>query len=181
MVSFHSDLEKITDLRLVSGAGGATCGAKRAGLKIMYGMDADTKTRLSETWTEAFPDSKFYHELAEDFLERKDRHQRLKIDIIHMSPPCPAFSLAQTKPGPNNEKNRAALTCVSKLLKRTDPRVAILEQTFGLSRMEEHKPNFHSLLQSFTALGFSISWQTLRFQDHGIPQMGERLVTIASW
>ena len=94
MVSFRSDLEKITDLRLVCCAGGATCGAKRAGLKIMYRMAADMKTGLSETWTEAFPDSRFYHELAEDFLERKDRHQRLKIDIVHMSPPCLAFSLA---------------------------------------------------------------------------------------
>lgn len=181
MVSFHSDLEKITDLRLVCGAGGATCGAERAGLKIMYGMDADTKTGLSETWTKAFPDSRFYHELAEDFLEREDRHQRLKIDILHMSPPCQAVSLAHAKPGPNDEKNRAALTCVSKLLKRTKPRVATLEQTFGLSKIRKHKPNFHSLLQSFTALGFSISWQTLRFQDHGLPQRRERLVIIASW
>lgn len=181
MVSFHSDLENITDLRLVCGAGGATCGAERAGLKIMYGMHADTKTGISETRTKAFPDSRFYRELAEDFLEREDRHQRLKINILHMSPPCQAVSLAHTKPGPNDEKNRAALTCVSKLLKRTKPRVATLEQTFGLSKIGKHKPNFHSLLQSFTALGFSISWQTLRFQDHGLPQRRERLVIIASW
>ncbi|KAE9370082.1 hypothetical protein N431DRAFT_468160 [Stipitochalara longipes BDJ] len=174
---------KYTYSDLFYGARRATCGAERASLEIAYGMEGDIhpqgKTGLKDTWENAFPKIRFYAELGEDFAACQDKSRKLMVDVLHISPRCQAFSPAEVTPGPHHEQNKANLNLVSSLLQKTAPRIVTLEQTWGTSKIEKHKASFHSLLQSFTVLGYSVSWQTVRFHNLGLSQRRRCLVVIA--
>jgi DNA (cytosine-5)-methyltransferase 1 len=75
------------------GAGGASQGAKQAGLDIMWGMDNDNDaiTAYQKNYPGALP----FRCNTHDFPPRGHSNEELKVDILHLSPPCCFFSPAQ--------------------------------------------------------------------------------------
>ena len=103
------------------------------------------------------------------------------VDILHLSPPCQAFSIANTTPNAAKDKlNIAASMTIGGVLSLAKPRVVTLEQAHGIIRHTKHQKHFDEVLRQFTQLGFSVRWRFLKFIEYGLPQERSRLIVIAS-
>ncbi|CZR51525.1 uncharacterized protein PAC_01402 [Phialocephala subalpina] len=131
-----------------------------------------------------------YHESAHDFVSRCQHHLRshpegskdhdkFKVDILHLSPPCQFFSPAHTVNGQDDEMNVASLFAVQSVIEVARPRVVTLEQTFGIVN-ERFRWFFNALVQMFTMHEFSVRWAVIPLQSWGLPQRRMRLIIIAS-
>ena len=159
------------------GAGGASRGAKAAGLRVIWGFDFDRaaiesyQLNFSATHCWAIAAHQFIVSVTDD----------LKVDILHISPPCQTFSPAHTRPGKDDGMNEATFLATSELIKRSKPRIVTLEETFGLTRTEDNLIWFKAMIQMFTSLGFSARWKVFDLRDFGLPQPRKRLFLYASW
>jgi DNA (cytosine-5)-methyltransferase 1 len=142
------------------GCGGTTRGAVMAGLRVKWGFDY--WAHACSTWRANFPQATCYELSSEEFV-RKAQGEKwrkpvdVKVDILHLSPPCQYFSPAHTVNCPKDEFNVASLYAVDAVIKVAKPRVVTLEQTFGLVAVK-HRKYFNSLIHMFTSIGFSIRW-----------------------
>ena len=148
-----------------------------AGLRLMFGMDFNEDA--GATWHFNFPQAELYEMWADEFIHLPDKEQRLTVDILHLSLPCQFYSPAHTRAGKDDEMNTATSFSVSGLLRKCRPRIATLEETAGL--VTRHREYFHGIVEHFTALDYSVSWQLVKFQDWGLPQSRHRLIMVASW
>ncbi|KAM0317692.1 hypothetical protein ACHAO8_002243 [Botrytis cinerea] len=119
------------------GAGGTTRGAVMAGLRVKWGFDFDQ--HACTTWRLNFPGATCYEMSSERFVSlatpspcSSNIPNDVKVDILHLSPPCQYFSPAHTVEGKNDEMNTASLFAVAAVIKVAKPRVVTLEQTFGI-------------------------------------------------
>jgi DNA (cytosine-5)-methyltransferase 1 len=142
------------------GAGGTTRGAIMAGLRVMWGFDH--WNHACSTWRVNFPQAVCYEMSSHEFVSkvqggRSRKPLNVKVDILHLSPPCQYFSPAHTVDCPSDEMNVASLYAVGPVIQVAKPRIVTLEQTFGIVAVRFRK-YFNSLIQMFTALGFSVRW-----------------------
>ncbi|KAG8532982.1 uncharacterized protein KY384_001764 [Bacidia gigantensis] len=157
-------------------AGGSARGAKGAGLRVEWGFDIDPAAISSFHLN--FSRAKCWVIAAHDFIVAIT--ENVKVDILHLSPPCQPFSPAHTKAGKNDEMNQATFLAVQELLKRVRPRVVTLEETFGLSNWIQHEDWFKTIIRMFTNQGFSVRWSVFNLLDFGLAQPRKRLFIIAS-
>jgi len=159
------------------GAGGASRGAKAAGLRVDWGFDYDLAAIKSYhmnfygTRCEQVAVHEFVTVLTEDY----------KVDILHLSPPCQPFSPMHTRPGKNDELNQATFLAITELITKVKPRIVTLEETFGLTQQVDALPWFTAMIQMFTRLGFSVRWSVFNLCDFGLPGPRKRLIIFASW
>ncbi|QSZ36683.1 hypothetical protein DSL72_006564 [Monilinia vaccinii-corymbosi] len=166
------------------GAGGTTRGAAMAGLRVKWGFDFDHQA--CKTWRLNFPHATCYEMSSERFVALATPSpyssripDDVKVDILHLSPPCQYFSPAHTIEGKNDEMNTASLFAVAAVIKVAKPRVVTLEQTFGIL-YPRFRGYFHSLICMFTSCGFSLRWAIVPLAQWGLPQRRFRLIIIAS-
>jgi DNA (cytosine-5)-methyltransferase 1 len=147
------------------GAGGTTRGAFMAGLRVRWGFDFSK--HACETWRANFPNARCYPMTAHQFVQLAQRAARkgfpevMKVDILHLSPPCQYFSDAHTVNGKDDEINTASLFAVRDVIEVAKPRVVTLEQTFGITRAK-FMWYLSALIQMFTSLDFSVRWAVVR-------------------
>lgn len=142
------------------GAGGATRGAHMAGLKVLWGFDLDTYA--CKSWHRNFPSAAIYEMDAHRICSHPTVNFRC--DILHMSPPCQYFSPAHTISGKCDEANSAALFAVDQILKTARPRLATLEQTFGIT-MDKFTLYFQRLVNMFTTLEYSVTYKVCQLAN----------------
>ena len=159
------------------GAGGCSRGAKGAGLRIVWGFDFDTAA--IESFSMNFAGAKCWAIAAHDFIITVREY--LKVDILHLSPPCQTFSPAHTRPGKDDEMNQATFLATAELIRRAKPRVVTLEETFGLTRTAENLDWFKAMVRMFISLNFSVRWKVFDLREYGLPQPRKRLFLFASW
>lgn len=165
------------------GCGGVSEGAAQAGLKVVWGFDNDPKAyesyQLNRPGTEPFLcDVHDFRALLDDDL---------RVDVVHLSPPCQAMSAANWSVGfkdpgsegaQRDEMNQAALICIASIVEKTKARVVTIEQTSGIS---SHHPNWlRALIGQFTSIGYSCRWRIIDCADYGVPQHRKRLFLMAS-
>ncbi|KAI0426929.1 S-adenosyl-L-methionine-dependent methyltransferase [Xylaria sp. FL1042] len=160
---------------MFSGARGASCGIRQAGLQLRFACDFDEAA--CQTYQLNFPEAVLKQMDVFDFVE--SRTPTGPSDTVHISPPCQTWSPAHTCPGKNDEANAGALFACSGILRGRRPRLSTGEQTFGLL-FDRNEEFFNALVGQYTALGYSFSWDILRFKDYGIPSSRRRLIWIAS-
>ncbi|PQE09925.1 hypothetical protein CJF31_00011680 [Rutstroemia sp. NJR-2017a BVV2] len=159
------------------GAGGMTCGATLAGLKVLYGVDINGDA--GQTWQKNFSPAEFLEMSVHDFSVLPGHPEDFIVDVLHLSPPCQMFSPVKTRPGQNDESNYASLFGVGEAITKARPRIATLEQTYGITNTG-HKETFNALIRMFTDLQYDVSWGIKTFQSYGLPQSRKRLIIIAS-
>ncbi len=158
------------------GAGGASRGAKMAGLRVSWGNDFDPaainsyKLNFWETQCEAM--------WAHDFI-RVIMGEDHKVDMLHLSPPCQVFSPAHTTEGKDDEMNTETFFAIQMFLKKARPRIATMENTFGL--IQDWPDYLEAAVGFFTSLGYSVRWKISNFAEYGLPQSRRRAFFIASW
>jgi len=85
-----------------------------------------------------------------------------------------------TTDGPNDQANLEAIYTVGPTLKKLKPRIATLEQTFGLSTRKQHKANFLMLLNDIRAAGYDVRYKNINIAEFGLVQPRKRLLIIAA-
>ncbi|KAF1916765.1 S-adenosyl-L-methionine-dependent methyltransferase [Ampelomyces quisqualis] len=159
-------------------AGGASQGAKQAGLHVVWGLDLDDQAM--HVYSLNHPGALPFCQNAHDFPPKGYMAVELRVDILHLSPPCKYFSPAHTIPGKNDQANLEAIYTVGAIIKRVQPRVATLEQTFGLYTYEEHKANFNMLLRDIRTAGYDVRYRIVNMSEFGLAQPRKRLLMIAA-
>jgi DNA (cytosine-5)-methyltransferase 1 len=162
------------------GCGGASRGAELAGLAIKWAIDSDEKAARSYRAT--FKSATCYQEEISDLLSRLGEPgatAAYMIDVLHMSPPCQAFSLARTG-GSEKEKEllQAPITSVGDILGGVKPRIATMEETAGL--YYAHKDWMARVIRDITGAGYGVRWKIMESQTMGVPQVRKRVVIIAA-
>jgi len=143
------------------GGGGSSRGATMAGLHLKWGFDFNKHACLS--WRANFLSSQCHQMAAHEFVDQAQRAadegnpDLMKVDILHLSPPCQFFSPAHTIDGPDDEMNVASLFAVQRVIDVSKPRIATLEQTFGIA-CPRFRFYFNALIQMFTTHDFSVRW-----------------------
>ncbi len=158
-----------------AGAGGASRGIERAGLKLVFAVDY--WDHAVETLRANFQDTRIYNMNVTDFITSDDT--KCDVDILHLSPPCQFWSPAHTVAGKNDENNIAVLFSCGDLVKKFRPRLFTVEQTFGIlsPKFSEY---FNTLLHNFTCLNYSVRWKVTPLANYGVPQLRKRLLMIGS-
>ncbi|KAK3693973.1 S-adenosyl-L-methionine-dependent methyltransferase [Podospora appendiculata] len=158
-----------------AGAGGASRGMEMAGLRLVFAIDhwhhAVASLRSN------FPHTDVHERDVADFVT--DESHNYRVDFLHLSPPCQVWSPAHTRPGRNDEDNIAALFSCTHLIEKVRPRLFTVEQTFGMLH-RQFKPYFNTLVQGFTAHGYSVRWKVVHLATFGLPQPRRRLIMIGA-
>lgn len=166
------------------GAGGASRGAVDAGLVPQWSFDnnLDAIESYRRNFERLGADCR--HESVDEFLGwfmtlDESEKRRVRVDVLHASPPCQPFSPAHTIASPErDEMNQAALPSVWHLIEELKPRVVTLEETEGL--FSRHSEWFGLLINIFTTLGYSVRWKIAQCNEYGVPQTRKRLLIIAA-
>ena len=104
------------------------------------------------------------------------------VDIYVAGFPCQAFSKAGKRQGANDEKGRGRLfdKCL-KYLKEKTPRCFMLENVSSLATDKKFEKYFRSIMRRLRTLHdgiYTIHYEVLDTQDHGLPHHRERLYII---
>ena len=177
--SFNPQHQNYSYADAFAGAGGTTRGAVAAGARVRWALDFNEEACRS--YAKSFPwvriaNCDAYHFVTND-LAYEPRYVR--VDILHLSPPCQVFSPAHTTEGINDAANYAASLSIWWFLRKVKPRIATLENTFGLQ--QRHPVWLRAILNQFTSEGYSVRYMILHFKDYGLPTIRKRLIIIAAW
>lgn len=159
-----------------AGGGGALSGASQAGLRLEFAVEYDEA--CNETLRLNFKDIKLYEMDIHEWLA--DPLIKHRSDILHVSPPCQAFSPANTRGGRNDAANIEALHTVPRIIEKIRPRILTLEQTLGLFLIPRHQRHLHKLVEGLTNRGYSVRWKLVHLPTWGLPQTRTRLIFISS-
>lgn len=174
--NFRGRNQKYTFFDAFSGAGGVSRGAQNAGFKVTHAIDKSPD--VWRTYSLNFPEAKLYKWSVDRFIEQTN-DASIRVDVLHMSPPCQYFSPAHTKACAHDYDNiRAQRSCPS-LVKKLRPRLITIEQTFGLL-FDRHGQYFYSLIGGLTELGYSVRWKVVALCTWGLAQNRRRLIIIAA-
>ena len=175
MAEITAELRRYTFGDGFCGCGGISRGAKQAGVCLRWAFDYARD--MCRSYEVNFPYTLVKNVSAFRFATMK--RIWIKVDILHLSPPCQFFSPAHTTVGQHDDLNTASSFCISLILKLAKPRIVTLENTLGLE--QRHPLYLNAVIQQFTALNFSVRWKILDLRDFGVPQMRRRLIIVASW
>jgi DNA (cytosine-5)-methyltransferase 1 len=160
------------------GAGGASCGARQAGLKVKWSFDMNENAMKSYGLNFPRNETKSRRVEAHQFFQKPMPF--LRVDIMHCSPPCQTFSPAHTVNNEvNDDRNSACLVGMRQAVERVRPRVLTMEETFGLEH-EAHRPNLNRVIMDLIELGYSVRWEVIKLGGYGVPQLRKRLILIAT-
>lgn len=167
--------QKYTVFDSFAGAGGVSRGAQMAGMVVTHAVDKAED--VWSTYKANFPKTKLFRGSVDEFIRRNRQH--IRVDILHLSPPCQYFSPAHTHKGVNDDENIFALFSCNSLINKVRPRIITVEQTFGLTQ-ERHQEYLHILINDFTQFGYSVRWKIVRLCTWGSAQDRKRLIMIAA-
>ncbi|KAI0467570.1 S-adenosyl-L-methionine-dependent methyltransferase [Xylaria cf. heliscus] len=157
------------------GAGGASCGAEKAGFHIK--VACDHHLGACKTYDAVFPEAQLYMMDIFEFITSE--FTKIRVDALHLSPPCQFWSPAHTCAGVNDDANIAALFSCHELIRKLRPRIFTLEQTFGILH-PQFEYYFNALVNGFTVNDYSVRWKIVDLVDWGSPATRKRLIMIGS-
>lgn len=166
---------------ICSGGGGASEGARKAGLDVKFALDQCPDALL--TYQLNHPNVKLFRMTIQTFIDKLKSGEidatAIDIDILHLSLPCTWFSPSHTRAGRNDDFVTASFLCVTDILMLLRPRLVTFEQTSGLST--HHGAWMQNMIRQFTEAGFSIHWKLIKLETIApLPQRRTRLIMFAA-
>jgi len=165
-----------TAVDLFCGAGGLTLGLKRAGFRVVLGVEVDGE--IARTYKANHPDVKL---LVKDVREVSGKEimetTGLKaIDLVAGCPPCQGFSKLTDKYHRADPRNDLLLEMV-RLVEEISPRMVMIENVAGLAT--RGKWILRDCVERLERIGYSVNAKVLQMADYGVPQSRRRLVLLA--
>jgi DNA (cytosine-5)-methyltransferase 1 len=165
----------IVGIDVFCGAGGLTYGLRKAGIKIVAGIDSDPICDYPFT---ANTGAKF---LKADVREISGKdlaalYPARSIRLLAGCAPCRPFSPYRRGTDTSTDSEWGLLGEFSRLVKELKPELVTMENVPSLAS----KPIFKSFINDLERLGYRVVAKSLYCPQFGIPQHRRRLVLIAS-
>jgi DNA (cytosine-5)-methyltransferase 1 len=167
--------------------GGASQGAAQAGFDVTWALDKDNVSL--QTYALNHPGVVILMMDAHDFgsIEGQEiqdfntgRKTSIKVDLLHLSPPCCYWSSAHTVEGPKDQANYESFTTIGPIIKKTAPRVFTMEQTSGLFDGKKFRRYFNLILNDMFEAGYNVRYKLQDCSKLGVPQPRKRLLFIGA-
>ena len=165
---------------LFCGAGGLTHGLRRAGCRVVLGMDVDST--VGETYRRNNPGTRF---VAADLRSVTDDDIRMLAGgtpsrelLLAGCAPCPAFSKHRHGRGLRERSDGTLLLEFGRFVRALRPRAVLMENVPGIASV----PGFSSLrrfLRTLRDCGYEPGHGVLNARDFGVPQYRRRYVLLA--
>ena len=152
---------------LFTGFGGWDVGARAAGFDLAWGVEyipeiaAVANANLGG------------HVRVGDILDM-DPTTFEQVDALHVSPPCPNFSVAKTGRG-ETENDIALGRKVAEFIMVHRPRIFTLENVWGY----RHSESWVIILETLNSLGYWFDMAHVNAADFGVPQTRKRMIVRA--
>jgi DNA (cytosine-5)-methyltransferase 1 len=161
---------KLTCIEICSGAGGQALGLERAGFEALahveYDRHACATLRINRPhWNVIEGD-------VRDFSASEFKG----VDVVAGGVPCPPFSKAGRKLGPDVERD--LFPEALRLVAECRPKAVLLENVRGFldAVFTDYRLGLRKRLKE---LGYDASWHLLNASDFGVPQLRPRVVVVA--
>jgi DNA (cytosine-5)-methyltransferase 1 len=173
-------LQRPSAIDLFCGAGGLSEGFRQAGFTILAGNDCFEAA--GETFVATHPEAIFYPDpvenLTADRLLKETGLRRGELTCLIGGPPCQAFSVYNHQRGMHDE--RASLFReYLRLVEGLYPEWVVMENVTGILSAGGGEP-VRAITAGLEALGYQVTYQTLRAEDYGVPQERRRVVFIGN-
>ena len=170
-------MKQYNAIDLFCGAGGLSYGFENAGFNILLGIDNDQKAL--EVFEKNHKGAKsICGDITEiNYEQIKEKIGNQKIDIIVGGPPCQGMSLS----GPrqfDDPRNKLYLSYI-RLVNEIKPRAFVIENVTGLVSLFKGQIK-DSIIEKFTAMGYTVKYQILCAADYGVPQNRKRVIFVGT-
>lgn len=168
----------ISAIDLFCGIGGLTHGLKKAGIKVLAGIDQDSscKYAFEKNNKAEFIDSDV-SEINGDSLVQKYWNKKNNIKVLVGCAPCQPFSSHSNKVKDKETGDKwFLLNQFKRLISETQPEIVSMENVPNLA----NKDIFESFVSFLKLNDYFVSYSNVYCPDYGIPQKRRRLVLLAS-
>ncbi|KAF4548062.1 Hypothetical protein D9617_32g091820 [Elsinoe fawcettii] len=160
---------------LFCGAGFFSEGAKLAGFSPIWACNCEEVVIRSYRNNHLDAEAKI-----SDYKDFVDCYgPRLEVDVLLISFPCKFWSPAHTTPGRNDDANQAALLGLEYILQKINPRLVVLEQTYGLSHIQ-HRDWLMAMMAMFRNCDYSVKMATFDFRSLNCPSDRTRMISLGA-
>jgi DNA (cytosine-5)-methyltransferase 1 len=143
-----------------------------AGIEIVAAVDLWDLAQT--TYSDNFPDARFYRGRCETLTPAAIKRQTGPIDILLASPECTSHTCAKGA-SPRSEKSRSTAFQVVRYAEVFKPRWIVVENVVHMRSWKR----FESWLKAIERLGYYTRVQVLNAADFGVPQTRKRLFVTA--
>jgi DNA (cytosine-5)-methyltransferase 1 len=169
-----------TALDLFAGAGGFTCGARAAGIRVVQAIEfnrhaARTYARNNPEIDLLLGDVRALDPLA--CLARVG-FKPGEIDFILAGPPCQGFSESNRRTRTLDNPKNHLYTEVFRYAAALRPKCMVIENVAGL-RTLGRGTILRAIIEKCHDLGYEVEWKILCAADYGVPQFRNRLFIVA--
>jgi DNA (cytosine-5)-methyltransferase 1 len=169
-------MKGMTAIDLFCGAGGLTHGLKRAGFKVVAGVEIDNE--IAKTYEVNHPDTKLIiKDLREvtgkEILEKAGLKE---IDLVAGCPPCQGFSSLTSKYKKDDPKNDLVLE-MARIIEELRPEMVMMENVSGIAN--RGRPILNEFVSRLESYGYVVNMGVLQMADYGVPQSRKRFVLLA--
>lgn len=159
-------MRPLTIATLCSGGEGVGVGARLAGVTHLWGIEYDDEIAQVAR-------ANGFNVLTAD-VTQVDPADFETPDILHVSPPCPSFSVAKTG-GEETAEDVAIAGAVCRFIDVLRPRVFTLENVYGYRNSE----SWQMIAATLHRCGYQFNYWHLCAADYAVPQTRRRMVVIA--
>ena len=167
---------KIEAIDLFSGIGGLTYGLKKAGIRVLAGLDNDESCAVAY---EKNNGAKFISADVStyDFSELKKIYSESGFKVLVGCAPCQPFSshaFKQRKKGKDERWNM--LDHFVRAIKTVKPDLVSMENVRGVTKTDV----FENFVKQLKKMKYKVDYKVVYAPDYGVPQNRSRLILLAS-
>lgn len=161
---------------LFCGAGGMTLGAKMAGIRVMFAVEADR--HAADTYAANHPEVNLFRGDIRRVAEIPVPHGQ-ETTILFGGPPCQGFSTSNQRTRGRRNRSNWMFKEFVRLTRSWCPDFIVFENVKGIA--ETASGAFvDGILRAFGDLGYSLTTGLLNAADFGVPQRRERFFAVGS-
>jgi len=168
--------QKPTAIDFFSGAGGLTLGLRKAGFKVVAGVEL--MPEIAKTYKANHRKTKL---LTKDIRKVTGKEilklaKRKKIDLVAGCPPCQGFSQLTEKYKRYDSRNGLVLE-MARLIEELNPKMVMMENVPGIAT--KGKRILNKFVKRLKEMGYMVNMSILQMADYGVPQSRRRFVLLA--
>ncbi len=172
---------KIAVFDFFSGAGGASCGFRNAGLSIALALDSDPEA--AATYASNFGEAEFLCKpiqslTDEDIWPVLERHGG-SLKLFCGCAPCQPFTRQKTHRR-KRDVRAPLLEAFGELVRRWKPELVFVENVPGMQRLRKGRGPLRHFLRLLETSNYHFALGVVAAQDYGVAQCRRRLVLVAS-
>jgi DNA (cytosine-5)-methyltransferase 1 len=167
-------------LDLFCGCGGLSVGLKRAGFRILAGIDSDSlavKT-YAKNHRRAVAIEGDIRKISGSSILKRLKLERGGLDLLAGCPPCQGFSTLRTLNGQRRvrEPMNDLIFEFLRFVRVLRPKTIMMENVPGLAR----NVRLRRFCQALDQMGYEWTYDVLNAVDYGVPQHRRRMILVAS-